>query len=86
MTIYRVVDSFVSLENQMFALFAVLLSTLNGFFDSILFFRHPQVLKCMGIRKPKDSQSEPILEERIKLAFSTQQSEFNPENCFINQD
>lgn len=43
MTIFRIIDCFVDYDNEIFIIFAVFLSTLNGCFNSILFVLHPKV-------------------------------------------
>jgi len=65
MTIFRMIDCFLTLDNQIFVMFAVFLSTMSGFFDSLLFFTHPQILKsCKALKRKSIDQS---VEERISM-------------------
>ena len=58
MTIFRLLHCFSSFENEIFTVLAVFLSTLNGFFNSILFYVNPQVLKEYQKRKTSELENQ----------------------------
>lgn len=62
MIVYRLITSFCDFNNEIFVIFAVFLSTLNGLLDSFIFFKHPQVLKSS---KNKGNSIEKETEESV---------------------
>ena len=81
MTVFRLGNCFISYDNEVFEIFAVFFSTLNGFFDTMLFFSHPEVLKIIK----RNESLEEILSKEENITGDEKHKERNMEEISIDE-